>query len=86
MTVPTWHLSANCRDTDPSVFFPADFSAYEGPPGVALATKAAKAICRECPVAAECFAWAWELDDRYAILGGHTAAERYEMRRKRVAS
>lgn len=81
MTVPLWHLSANCRDAEPSLFYPSDYSIGNDHRMTAMATKAAKAICRECDVAAECFAWAIQLDDRYAVLGGYTAAERLEMRR-----
>ena len=54
--VRDWRADAGCRDSDPDLFFP-EFNDY----------RAARAICRRCPVADECLADA--MADTYA--GGH---------------
>ncbi|MGH3499754.1 MAG: WhiB family transcriptional regulator, partial [Nocardioidaceae bacterium] len=46
------------------------------------AVAAAKAICSDCPVAAQCLAWALDVGDSHAVLGGTTPAQRQQMRRE----
>ena len=41
----TWREQAACADVDPDVFFPATKGR----------AKAARRICRHCPVAADCY-------------------------------
>lgn len=71
-----WQLQAACLYEDPEIFFrpegmgrvPADYAAWlEGE---------ARAVCKSCPVQAECLADAVETDDRHAIRGAHTYEER----------
>lgn len=59
---------AACRDVDPETFFPDPSDRH----GVA----AARAICKGCPVAAECLEESLALDARYGIWGGLTPHER----------
>jgi WhiB family redox-sensing transcriptional regulator len=71
--------SAACRKDgiDPEVFFPLDEVGIN-PHNVVLIEQA-KDVCRRCPVAAECLAAAFELDDpefRVGIFGGMTGPER----------
>lgn len=76
-----WRSYAKCRGVDPEVFFP-------DPPGCRTgrheeAEEAAKAICRECPVRAQCLEWALANRERDGILGGCTAEEREDIRFQR---
>lgn len=43
----------------------------------------AKAICAECPVAAECLEYALDTPERYGIWGGTSEKERRVLRRER---
>jgi len=44
--------------------------------------RAAKAICGACPVIDACLAWALEVDDRWALLGGTTPTERGKLTKR----
>lgn len=70
----TWDDEARCHSVDPEVFFPARPS--DNAP-------LAKAICRACPVQAQCleFALAARLD--HGVWGGMTEIERRSLRRSR---
>jgi WhiB family redox-sensing transcriptional regulator len=75
MSRPTFDLTdAACLrpGIDPDLFF--DIGEHGRP--TAERREAAKAVCRPCPVRAECLAWAFEVGDRWSVLGGTTAAER----------
>lgn len=69
---------AACRDVDPELFF----SAAE--PGTAVYARdvaAAKAVCRRCPAATDCLAFALDyLPD--GVAGGLDADERRELRQR----
>ncbi|WP_198539825.1 WhiB family transcriptional regulator [Mycobacteroides franklinii] len=71
----SWTQKALCPETDPEIFYPT-----VGGPGKTMA-KAAKAICAQCPVAAECLDFAFRTGEEYGIFGGVTAHERAAMRR-----
>jgi predicted GIY-YIG superfamily endonuclease len=79
-----WRHRAACRDADPELFFPLGdvFTTAE------LGQLAeAKAVCRGCPVRAECLAWACNTGLTHAVAGGMTEGERREIRlRARQAS
>jgi WhiB family redox-sensing transcriptional regulator len=76
-----WRHKAACRDVeDKSIFFPIDTMWSQ--PGNRPNMRAAKAVCRECPVSAECLEWAITTDDAYAIAGGMTPAERRKLVRQ----
>lgn len=70
-----WTKDALCPQVDAEIFYPV-----KGGPGQTMA-KAAKAICAQCPVAAECLEYAIRTGEEYGIFGGVTAHERAAMRR-----
>jgi WhiB family redox-sensing transcriptional regulator len=62
---PEWMDRAACVDSDPEAFFVAGESA------LAEAVEAeAKAVCRTCDVAAECWQYATERGERFGIWAG----------------
>lgn len=68
-----WQLDAACRGMDSSLFF--------HPPNERNAARAnragrAKAICRGCPVIAECLDHALRVREPYGVWGGRTEDER----------
>src|SRR5690606_19682515 len=73
-----WRDLAACRDEDPELFFPIGTS---GP--ALLQVEQAKAVCRRCPVAAECLTWALGHPEEYGIWGGLTEGERRALRHTR---
>lgn len=73
-----WRELAVCRDVDPELFFPV------AEPGTSLYRREvarAKAVCRRCPVVAECLEWALT-DLPYGVAGGMTEDERRALRRR----
>ncbi|MBB2894627.1 WhiB family transcriptional regulator [Flexivirga oryzae] len=78
-----WRRNAACRGLNSDLFFPV------GTTGPALAqTERAKAICRTCPVAAQCLEAALAHGEDDGIWGGMTPEERRRLRylRRRRAS
>jgi WhiB family redox-sensing transcriptional regulator len=74
---PDWRDHAACRDADPELFFP------DGDVRSARAqAKAAKLICRRCPVSATCLSWALASGLEAGIWGGLTEDERHRLRRR----
>lgn len=69
-----WDDEASCRGIDPEVFFP------DSPSDPALA---AKAICRGCPVRAQCLELALDARLDHGVWGGLTEVERRSLRRSR---
>lgn len=57
---PAWTDQARCAETDPEAFFPEKGGS----------TKAAKAVCSQCPVRAECLTYALDNDERFGVWGG----------------
>lgn len=57
-----------CRDSDVD-FYPSHPSGY----------RTALAVCRLCPVKAECLAWALETRQSFGVFGGTTPDERHAM-------
>lgn len=43
----------------------------------------AKTVCRKCPIIAECLRFAWETEDKFAVMGMSTPDERVVMLQKR---
>lgn len=68
-----WTADAACRGLDTELFYPVADTARLAAP--------AKAICADCPVRADCLAWALEIGDDHAVLGGLTPRERRALRR-----
>jgi len=70
-----WRDHAACKDTDLSLFFPA------GRTGPAVREiRAAKAMCRECPVRHDCLQFAFETNQESGIWGGKDQEERHRLR------
>jgi WhiB family redox-sensing transcriptional regulator len=74
-----WRDRASCLDADTEAFFVN----LEWP-----LHPAAETYCHACPVRDECLTDAYETDDRWAVRGGLTPAQRETGRRraKRVAA
>jgi WhiB family transcriptional regulator, redox-sensing transcriptional regulator len=77
-----WMDRALCAQVDPDLFFELSTSRYEMK-AQAERVSAAKAVCAECPVKAECLELALANDERYGIWGGLTERERREVKRRR---
>lgn len=73
--VVDWRSLAVCRPSDDRLFFPPKGA------GAQRAVRRAKAICRECPVRAECleFAQTHPAETEFGIFGGMTPNERLEL-------
>lgn len=74
-----WMRRAACLDEEPEVFFPPGPSALEH-------INEAKAVCRTCPVIADCLRVALADPTLVGVWGGTSEAQRAEMRRKRAAT
>lgn len=72
-TPEPWMDSALCQKVDPELFYP-DHS--EG-------GRVAKVVCRSCPVAAECLAYALRTSERHGVWGGLTYSERVNLGRRK---
>jgi WhiB family transcriptional regulator, redox-sensing transcriptional regulator len=74
---PDWRADAACRDAAPELFFP------DGDMRSAWAqVKAAKLICRRCPVSTTCLSWALASGQEAGIWGGLTEDERRRLHRR----
>jgi hypothetical protein len=80
-SVPAWHGDAACAGPARSLFFPETDGQHARP----SSGRAAKAVCRRCPVHTTC------LDDvmrhesqwyRYGVVGGLSPAERRRLHRE----
>jgi WhiB family redox-sensing transcriptional regulator len=76
--VNDWHARAACRGRDVRLWFPR--------PGDVFAVTVAKAVCRACPVRAECLADALARPpfDVVGIWGGTTERDRERLTRQRT--
>jgi WhiB family redox-sensing transcriptional regulator len=72
MTARNWTAEAVCARIDSEAWFPE----------VGGSPKAAKAICRTCPVVAECLQWAMDTNERWGVWGATTYEDRIKLRRK----
>ena len=68
-----WIRRALCIQVDPELFFPDQ----------AASSRAAKEVCRQCPVIAECLALALANNERFGVWGGMSEEDRRRMRRGR---
>ena len=73
-----WRLKAKCLGVPVEVFFPNN---YTKPDNVAEA----KALCKECPVRAECLESALLTQEDLGVLGGKTPQERRRVVRRTVS-
>jgi WhiB family redox-sensing transcriptional regulator len=72
-----WQYKGNCVKSDPETFF-LDTNVRSSKK--AAANDAAKAICKGCPVIAECLQHALTVPEEYGVWGGMTIEERKEIR------
>ena len=72
---PHWSELALCAEVGGDEWFPEKGGS----------TKEAKAICRNCPVIAECLEYALANDERFGIWGGKSERERRSLARSRKA-
>jgi WhiB family transcriptional regulator, redox-sensing transcriptional regulator len=73
-----WVHRARCKDEDPELFFPVGTT---GP--AAAQIEAAKAVCMQCEVRAECLEWALATGQDAGVWGGMSEEERRAVRRSR---
>ena len=72
-----WRHEAACLDEDPELFFPI------GNTGPALVQiEAAKAVCAECVVVADCLRRALDTHQESGVWGGLSEDERRALRRR----
>lgn len=71
---PSYEDGAACSQVDPEVWFPE--------PGQDKLARAAKRVCRDCPVRAWCLMYAAEDTGSYGIWGGLTDRGRRKVRAK----
>jgi WhiB family redox-sensing transcriptional regulator len=62
---------------DPEMFFPTYSSES------LFQERQAKAVCRICPLIADCLEFAFDTGDAFAVMGGTTPADRNEILRRR---
>jgi WhiB family transcriptional regulator, redox-sensing transcriptional regulator len=77
---PDWRANAACRTADPELFFPDDD--IRSARAERAQIKAAKLICRGCPVSATCLNWALASGQEAGIWGGLTEDERHRLHRR----
>lgn len=69
-----WHEQAACRNTrHPDVWYPDKEQTHT--------IRAAKMVCKQCPVRAECLQAAFDNGEPFGIWGGYTFEEREVIRR-----
>ncbi len=71
-----WQLRAACRNLESGLFFHPE---RERGPSRAQRESRAKAVCRTCPVLAQCRAHALAAREQFGVWGGLSAAERVEI-------
>lgn len=63
---PAWTEDAVCAQSDPDAFFPERGGS----------TKAAKLMCKGCPVTTQCLDYALDNEERHGVWGGLSERER----------
>lgn len=71
-----WVEEALCAQIDPEMFFPDKGGN----------ARAAKRICEQCTVRAECLAFALDHDERFGIWGGVSERDRRELKKQRTTT
>lgn len=72
-----WQLRGACRGPQSAVFFPPP--APERRDEKRFREASAKAICKTCPVQAECLTYALQIREQHGIWGGLSEAERLSL-------
>lgn len=81
--VQGWRDEAACRFEDPELFFPVAEGRGSAAAAALRQVNQAKAVCRRCPVRAECLRWAQDTVQDVGVWGGFSVTERREMRSRR---
>lgn len=71
-----WRKNAECRSSDPELFFPIGTGAASQ-----YQEDAAKAVCNRCPARAKCLEWALDKNVTDGVWGGLTTVERAALKR-----
>ncbi|MGH2828849.1 MAG: WhiB family transcriptional regulator [Actinomycetota bacterium] len=77
-----WQTLARCRGADATLFFSP--AAVESKDEKDAREAKAKAICRECPVRADCLDFALYTREPYGIWGGMNETERRRLMARRA--
>jgi WhiB family redox-sensing transcriptional regulator len=77
-----WQMKAACRGPQAAVFFPPSHS--ERKDERLARERAAKAICKPCPVRQECLAYAIRIREPHGIWGGLNELERKQVIERRA--
>ena len=77
-----WQLDAACRGMDSSTFF---HPPGERDPAREDRAARAKAVCRLCPVIADCLNHALQVREPFGVWGGHSEDERARLLRERAS-
>lgn len=75
-----WQLHGRCRGLDSELFFHPD---GDRGPSRAARERAAQAVCRDCPVIAECASQALQSREPYGVWGGLTETDREDILARR---
>ncbi len=73
-----WRAKAACNGLDPTIFYPSTEEDEDA--------EAAKAVCAQCSVRAECLEYALGFREKEGIWGGATEKERRRIIRQRRRS
>lgn len=77
---PPWSDDGLCADPDhvpdPDIFYPAK--------GDLATSRAAKSVCRACPVVGLCLDWAIDHNERLGVWGGTSPRQRDRIRKRRA--
>lgn len=85
LEIPDWQDQAQCKGTDPTIFFNETLLGRYGGRRAELES-IAKSICNVCLVKPECLTYAIETDQVDGIWGGHTRKERKRIVRRQAAA
>ena len=69
-----WQTHARCTEVDPEIFFPERGGS----------SKAARAVCADCSVRAQCLEYALNNKEQFGIWGGTSERERRRLRKERT--
>lgn len=67
-----WQGKARCLEVEPEIFFPERGGS----------SKAARAVCNECEVRAQCLNYALSNREQFGIWGGTSERERRKLRKR----
>ncbi|HVF54052.1 MAG TPA: WhiB family transcriptional regulator [Actinomycetota bacterium] len=69
-----WQTHARCAEVEPEIFFPERGGS----------SKAARSVCNNCAVSAQCLEYALNNKEQFGIWGGTSERERRRLRKERT--